>query len=91
MREAPISARLNHPNITPVYKVGTLYDGDAQRHHISMRYIDGETFDRVAPRLPLRDTLALFRTACLAVCCAHEQGVVHPTGRPGACPVESGH
>ncbi len=74
-REARITARLEHPNIIPVYDAGVASDGHAW---YAMRLVGGRSLaDHVAQP---HDRLALVRAlwiASQAVAYAHEQGIAH--------------
>src|SRR5262245_50685937 len=86
LREAEITARLEHPGIVPVH--GLIADDDGQPAY-AMRFVQGETlkdaidrFHRGEPaapserRLAFRQLLDHFRAACLAVAYAHSKGVL---------------
>jgi tetratricopeptide (TPR) repeat protein/predicted Ser/Thr protein kinase len=77
LREAQTSARVQHPNIVPVYEVGEL-DG---RLFIAMQYVPGTTLDRA--RLPVRRLLEAVRDVGLAIHQAHKQGIIHRDLKPG--------
>ena len=44
IREAQISAQLEHPNIIPIHEIGELVDG---RVYFSMKEVQGETLENV--------------------------------------------
>src|SRR4051812_11891859 len=76
--EAEIMARLDHPGIARVLEAG-----DADGHpFLVMEHVDGETLDRHAAALPVRDRLALFAALCDAVHHAHVHGVIHRDLKP---------
>ncbi len=81
MREARASARLSHPNIVPIFRVGE-QNGVA---FISMAYVDGESLgDRLRARgvLPPREVTRILRDVAWALAYAHAQGVVHRDIKP---------
>ncbi len=76
--EARMLARLEHPNIVPVYDFGQLPDG---RLFYVMKYVEGARLDEVvAQSLPRK--LRLFESICEAVAYAHARGVVHRDLKP---------
>lgn len=88
-REAQSAARIRHPNVTPVYRVGRLADGVP---YIVMEYIDGRTLsDMLAARGPLsiEEARGVLVNVASALAAAHEQGIVHRDVRPGNVFIES--
>ncbi len=83
VREARISAQLEHPNIVPVYEMGTDLDG---RPYYTMRVVRGRTFDEAleaAPGLPGRlSLLHHYAGVCQAIAYAHSRGVIHRDIKP---------
>ncbi len=83
LREARITARLQHPNIVPVHEIGARDDG---RLYYTMRYVRGGTLaDALAacktPRERLR-WMDAYARVCHAIAYAHSQGVVHRDLKP---------
>ncbi|HEX9703747.1 MAG TPA: protein kinase [Gemmatimonadales bacterium] len=75
-REARLVAELGHPNIIPVYSAGQV----GGLLHISMRYVEGRTLDRIIEAqgaLPVPVVLAVLRAAARALTYAHERDIVH--------------
>jgi serine/threonine-protein kinase len=80
-REARMMARLDHPNLIPVYAVG--------RHQhapfIVMKYLTGDSLAdhlKAKGRLPLPEVLAITRQICDGLQCVHDHGVVHRDIKP---------
>ena len=80
LREAQAAASLDHPNICPVYEVGT--DGDLS--FIVMQYVEGETLaDRLKKGRPSpSEALDIAAQVADALAAAHRQGVVHRDIKP---------
>jgi len=79
MREAIVLARLEHPGIVPVHDAGTLADG---RTFYCMKHVEGQTLDRYAGSLPLRERLRLFQRIAEPLAFAHSRGVIHRDLKP---------
>ena len=79
MREAIVLARLEHPGIVPVHDAGTLPDG---RTFYCMKHVEGQTLDRYAGPLPLRERLRLFQRIAEPLAFAHSRGVIHRDLKP---------
>jgi eukaryotic-like serine/threonine-protein kinase len=79
IREAQALARLSHPNVVPVYDVGTVED----QAFVAMEYVEGQTLKRwlKTPR-PWRDVVALMRDAGRGLAAAHAAGLVHRDFKP---------
>ncbi|MBL9130330.1 MAG: protein kinase [Verrucomicrobiaceae bacterium] len=87
VREAKILAQLEHPNIPPIYELGT--DEEGQLFY-SMKVVKGRTLqailtairDGTEKNMPLERLLDLFRRVCDAVAFAHSRGIIHRDLKP---------
>lgn len=79
IREAVITARLQHPHIIPVYELGFL---EKEHLYYTMRYVDGSPFNEVMQQVDLGEKLRILRGAALAVDHAHSHGLWHRDLKP---------
>jgi serine/threonine protein kinase len=79
MQEAVVLARLEHPGIVPVHDAGTLPDG---RTFYCMKLVEGQTLDRYALKLPLRERLRLVQRIAEPLAFAHSRGIIHRDLKP---------
>ncbi|MCA9074818.1 MAG: serine/threonine protein kinase [Planctomycetaceae bacterium] len=90
LREARVTAQLQHPNTVPVYDVGRDENGDL---YFTMKRIAGENLFEIMKRLarhdesteakyPLMSLLDILRRASLALAYAHNHGVIHRDIKP---------
>ena len=83
MREALITARLQHPGIVPVHEAGRWPSGDP---YYSMKLVSGRTLkEMIQERKGLDERLALLPhvlAVAEAIAYAHSQGVVHRDVKP---------
>jgi len=80
LREAQAMARVSHPNVIPVFDVGTF----RRQVFVAMEFIQGQTLHAwmKQPR-PLREVLRVFLEAGRGVAAAHKAGLVHRDFKPG--------
>lgn len=81
-REARLLAKLDHPNLVPVYNVGVDPEG---LPFIVMKRLEGESLhDRLSARGPCspKEALEIFRQACAGLQFLHDRGVVHRDLKP---------
>ena len=78
--EAQAVARLDHPQIVPVYEVGQ----HAGQPYFAMRYVSGRTLAQLLSTGPLsaREAAELLLPVCHAIHYAHRQGVLHRDIKP---------
>lgn len=90
VNEAQLTGQLEHPNIVPVYELGTDEQGEA---FYTMKYVKGITLEEVlrglrhgresmVKKYPLGVLLTIFQKICDAVAFAHSKGVVHRDLKP---------
>lgn len=80
-REARVLARLDHPNIAPVYSLGE-HEG---RPFMVMRYVEGRTLEGLVAsrgRLDLTEALGIAVQVCDALAYLHGQGFAHFDVKP---------
>ena len=81
LRENRLAAIIYHPNICPVYEVGT----DAGRPYIVMRVVPDTLaglLARLAAPMPSRTATAIARKLALGLAAAHTQKVIHRDLKP---------
>jgi tRNA A-37 threonylcarbamoyl transferase component Bud32 len=79
-REAKVVARLDHPNIVPIYD----YAEHGGRPYLVMKFIDGETLKARLARSPLsnEEVLRIVEAVGQALTYAHEHGILHRDVKP---------
>ena len=97
LREARITAALEHPNIVPVHEIGL----DAANHpYFTMKLLGGENLHDILTHIaaedpvycrqyPLGRRLEVFQNVCHAIAFAHSRGVVHLDLKPANIQVAS--
>ena len=78
--EAEAAARLDHPNIVPIFEIGE----HEEQHYFSMAYVDGQNLARRISQgpLPIAEAVELMKKVSQAVGYAHVEGVVHRDLKP---------
>jgi WD40 repeat protein/tetratricopeptide (TPR) repeat protein len=86
--EAEAVARLDHPNIVPIFEVGRYED----QHYFSMKLIRGESLDkRLKDYLAdLRGAARLVVTTADAIHHAHQRGILHRDLKPANVLLDAG-
>lgn len=87
LREAAVTARLNHPSIPPVYEAGRVASG---QHYMVMKVIEGETLEARMKRnhkrgineKERRELLQVLARVGEAVSYAHSENIVHRDLKP---------
>ena len=89
LEESRIAASLNHPNVIPIYDMGSQDD----LLYIAMRYVSGTDMRQmIKKRGRILPATALFLTgqAARALDAAHRKGLVHRDVKPGNLLIERG-
>ena len=86
-QEAKTAARLDHPNIIPIYRV----ESEAGLNYFVMKYVNGSSLEQRLEQGPLPIDLArrILRDAALALGHAHKRGIVHRDVKPANIMLES--
>jgi serine/threonine-protein kinase len=89
LREIRMAARLQHPNILPVYESGV---ADGVPYYV-MPFVEGQSLrERMTRgRLPVEEALRITREVADALSFAHARGVVHRDIKPENILLEDGH
>ncbi len=91
VKEARITAYLEHPNIIPVHEIGM--NASTGQPFYTMKKVEGEPLSYIIHRLAKRDRsyemrfprhrlLDIFRKVCDAVAYAHSKGIIHRDIKP---------
>jgi serine/threonine-protein kinase len=89
LEESRIAASLNHPNVIPIYDMGSHED----LLYIAMRYVSGTDLRQMIKkrgRLMPETALFLLSQAARALDAAHHRGLVHRDVKPGNLLIERG-
>ncbi|MBI4242562.1 MAG: tetratricopeptide repeat protein [Planctomycetes bacterium] len=78
LNEAEIISKLTHPNIVPVYDIGSL----DEQYYISMQYVDGKTLDHFIGKSSEKEFVEIILKVCDALKYAHLKGVIHRDIKP---------
>ncbi|MFK8113316.1 MAG: serine/threonine-protein kinase [Rubripirellula sp.] len=90
LREARVTAQLQHPNTVPVYDIG---DDEKEGVYFVMKRISGENFFEILKRIargdeptvgafPLGRRMEIVADSCQALAYAHVRGVIHRDVKP---------
>ena len=80
--EAAAAAKVEHPNIVPIYTIGS----DQDRHFFAMQFVDGQTLGQLLAqqtKLPPERTLQIVEQIASGLAAAHLFGLVHRDIKPG--------
>ena len=88
LREARLTAALEHPNIIPVYDIGITEEGDP---FFTMKLVGGRSLSKILKSLGSRDStenfsyqdlMNIFIKICDAMAYAHSKGILHLDLKP---------
>jgi len=79
LNEARAAARVQHPNVVTLYRVGQL----DERAYLISEYTRGVSLDRVKKPLPWQKALKLSLELTRGLAAAHRRGVLHRDIKPG--------
>jgi len=93
LREARVAGRLPHPNIVPIYEIGTLEKKGDGTPYFTMSRIMGRDLSRIIEavengeddfprRFSRARLLRIFQEVCNAISYAHDRGVIHRDLKP---------
>jgi serine/threonine protein kinase/formylglycine-generating enzyme required for sulfatase activity len=79
LTEARAIARLSHPNVVAIFRVGTTSDG---RPFLVQELIRGRSLDRVERPMPWRDACSIAIGIARGLEAAHRRGILHRDVKP---------
>ena len=79
LSEAVITSELDHPNIVPIYDLGTNEDGAL---FYSMKRVLGTPWDKRLAQLTLHENLEILMKVADAMAFAHSRGIIHRDLKP---------
>ena len=80
-REARTAAQLDHPNIIPIYRVGTA----GRLFYFAMKYVEGRSLADILQEratLPIPTVTGILDAVASALAYAHDRGVIHRDIKP---------